>query len=265
VRRTLAVVMAHPDDECYPTYGTVARHADDPTFRLVVLHVTDGEGGEIADGVPVTRERLGAWRREEDTNAWRALGRVPDRHVWLGLPDGGLEQVGVEPIRDAVIGFFQEERPNVVVTMALDGVTGHPDHIVVARATTEAFHVVRAEGGAGLQRLLYGAVPQSGFEKTQRWREGRGKPVWDPTRTYHLRGTPDDQIGAVSDNRHVVHRVLAAIKEHGSQRHVLYDSDVSDEDWTWMLQREQWIIAWPPREPGQPLLQGMFAGLDENW
>jgi LmbE family N-acetylglucosaminyl deacetylase len=86
--RTLAVVVAHPDDESYSTYGTVARYADDPLFRLVVLHATDGEGGEIADGVPATRETLGAWRRQEDDITWRALGRLPDRHDWLAIRTG---------------------------------------------------------------------------------------------------------------------------------------------------------------------------------
>ena len=29
----LAVCVAHPDDEAYAVYGTVAMHRDDPEFR----------------------------------------------------------------------------------------------------------------------------------------------------------------------------------------------------------------------------------------
>ncbi|MEO5747648.1 MAG: hypothetical protein ABIQ61_06780 [Ornithinibacter sp.] len=46
--------MAHPDDESYATYGTVALHRHDPRIRLVVLHATDGEAGEVAASLPVS-------------------------------------------------------------------------------------------------------------------------------------------------------------------------------------------------------------------
>jgi len=183
-----------PDDESYSAYGTVSRYANDPAFRLVVLHATDGEGGEIADGVPATRESLGAWRRQEDENAWRAVGRIPDRHDWLGYPDGGLDQIGVKQLRPIIAAFLRDERPDVVATLGSDGATGHPDHIIMSQATTEAFHIVRHEPGPGLRRLLHGGIPQSFFERGQRWLSERGKPVWDPTRKYHLRGIPDEQF-----------------------------------------------------------------------
>jgi LmbE family N-acetylglucosaminyl deacetylase len=259
--RTLAVVVAHPDDESYSTYGTVARYADDPGFRLVVLHATDGESGEIASGVPATRENLGSWRRQEDENAWRTLGRLPDRHDWLGHPDGGLAQVGVETLRDTIAEFLRQERPDVVATFGPDGVTGHPDHIVMCEATTEAFHVVRNEDGPGMRRLLHGGIPQSYFERGQRWSAERGKQVWDPTRMYHLRGTPDELFGIKVDNRQVLPLMLAAIKEHRSQRHVMYDPDGTDEEWMRVMSRETWVIAWPRRESGAPMLADVFAGL----
>ncbi len=84
------MVVAHPDDDAYGIASTVALHADDPEFRFVLVHATDGEGGDIALGFPATRETLGSIRRAEDEAAWRAVGREPDRHEWLGLPDGEL-------------------------------------------------------------------------------------------------------------------------------------------------------------------------------
>ncbi|GAA2722101.1 PIG-L deacetylase family protein [Cellulomonas aerilata] len=260
--RTLAIVVAHPDDESYSTYGTVARHSEDPAFRLVVLHATDGEGGQIADGVPATPETLGAWRRQEDDNAWRALGRMPDRHDWLGLPDGGLHAVGVDVLRETIAAFLREERPDVVCTLGSDGVTGHPDHIAMSAATTEAFHLVRSEPGPGLQRLLHGGIPQSFFERGQQWLRERGKPVWEPTTTYHLRGAPDELFGIRTDSRPFADRALAAIKEHRSQRQVIYDPEGTDEEWKKVLSRETWIIAWPPKAPGQPMLADVFEGLE---
>ena len=262
MNRSLAVVMAHPDDEAYSLYGTVARHADDQGFHLVVLHATDGEKGEIAPGVDATPDTLGAWRRAEDESAWSILGRIPDRHDWLGLPDGGLGRQGVDVLRERVAAFLREERPNVVATLGPDGVTGHPDHIALCTATTEAFHLVRAEPGAGLQRLLHSAIPLSAFERGQRWSREHGKRVWDPTKLYHLRGTPDELIGIKADTSAQADRKLAAIKAHRSQRHVIFDPDGTDEEWKKVLKWETWIIAWPIQNAGRAPLVDIFDELD---
>lgn len=128
--------MAHPDDESYATYGTVARHSRDPGFRLAVLHVTDGDPGEVASGVVHSPDGLGAQRRREDEAAWRAVGHVPDRHDWLGYPDGHLAEVSRDRLTGHVATFLAEERPDVVVTFGSDGITGHLDHIASAQPRT---------------------------------------------------------------------------------------------------------------------------------
>lgn len=89
--RTLLAVFAHPDDDAYGIAGTVALHADDPEFRFVLVLATDGGAGDIRDGFPATRETLGAIRQAEDAAAWQALGRVPERHEWLGYADGEVD------------------------------------------------------------------------------------------------------------------------------------------------------------------------------
>ena len=40
--RSLLLVAAHPDDDAYGMAGTVALHADEPGFRFVLVHATDG-------------------------------------------------------------------------------------------------------------------------------------------------------------------------------------------------------------------------------
>jgi LmbE family N-acetylglucosaminyl deacetylase len=83
--RTLACVFAHPDDDGYGVAGGVGLHASEPDFRFVLIHATFGGHGDIRDGFRATRETLGSIREAEDEAAWRALGRVPDGHEWLGL------------------------------------------------------------------------------------------------------------------------------------------------------------------------------------
>jgi LmbE family N-acetylglucosaminyl deacetylase len=78
--RVLAFVAAHADDDVMGAAGIVALHRQDPSFRFVLIHATDGEAGEIAPSSEVSRDRLGAARREEDRAGWDAIGRQPDRH-----------------------------------------------------------------------------------------------------------------------------------------------------------------------------------------
>lgn len=61
--------MRIPDDDAYGVAGLVAIHAEDPGFRFVLAHATDGEADQIAEGSGVTRATLGAVRREEDERA----------------------------------------------------------------------------------------------------------------------------------------------------------------------------------------------------
>ena len=80
------------------------------------------------------------------------------------------------------------------LTFGPDGIFGHPDHIAIGAATDEAFARLRSDGRSGFQRLVHGAVPQSVFERWNRQRAELGLFTFDPTKTYHMRGVPDDQI-----------------------------------------------------------------------
>lgn len=259
--RTLVVVFAHPDDDAYGVAGSVALHADDPDFRFVLVLATYGEQADIPEGSPHTRETLPAVRKAEDEAAWRALGREPDRVEWLGMPDGGIADLPFEDVVAAVVPILVEEDPAVVVTFGPDGIFGHPDHITVGAATDEAFRRLRSLGRSGLRRLLHGAVPQTVFERWNAQRAAMGLHVFDPTQTYHMRGVPDEQIGVTVNTRAVAARVVAGLQEHRSQHHVMSDDPTDTEQWERRLGREWYVIAWPEREPGAPMLADVFDGL----
>ncbi|MBK8468288.1 MAG: PIG-L family deacetylase [Actinomycetales bacterium] len=258
--RTLAVCVAHPDDESYATYGTVALHRHNPRFRLVVLHATDGDAGGVAAGVRVP-DGLGAQRRREDDAAWQAVGHAPDRHDWLGYRDGQVAGVPHARLVTQVAQFLEQERPDVVVTFGPDGITGHPDHIAIGAATDEAFHRVRVTPGGGLSRLLHCAIRESLFERHQQWRTRNGRDRWDPATMYHLRGTPDELIDVDVDTRSVAASVVAGLKEHATQRDVIFDPRGTDAEWPRYAKREFHVQAWPPRVEGSAVLADVFEGL----
>lgn len=261
--RTLVCVFAHPDDDAYGAAGSVALHADEDDFRFVLIHATRGELGEIPEGFPATRETLGAVRQGEDEAAWRAHGRVPDRHEWLGLPDGGLADLPFDGVVDAVAAILAEEQPTVVVTFGPDGIFGHPDHITIGAATDAAFLRLQPDHPHAFRRLVHGAVPQGVFERWNQQRAELGLWTFDPTQTYHMRGIPDEEIAITVDVSAVTGRIVAGLREHKSQLHVMSDDPDNSEQWERRLRREWYAIHWPPREPGAPMLTDLFEGLDQ--
>jgi LmbE family N-acetylglucosaminyl deacetylase len=253
VGRCLGVVVAHPDDDAYGVAALVAMHAGDPGFRFVLVHATDGEEGQIAEGSGATRATLGAVRREEDERAWRTLGRSPDRHEWFGYPDGGLAEVPFDELVDRIAAVLAEERPDVVATFGPDGITGHPDHVTIGLATTEAFLRLAGDGGPGLRRLVYGAIRQSMIDRWNRRRVAAGLEPWDPDTVYHLRGVPDDRIGIVIDTSAVAPRVRAAMREHRTQWSDMNPAGVPESELEKNVSRETQVIAWPATGPGRVL------------
>jgi N-acetyl-1-D-myo-inositol-2-amino-2-deoxy-alpha-D-glucopyranoside deacetylase len=258
--RTLVAVVAHPDDDAYGIAGTVALHAADPDFRFVLVHATDGEAGDIREGFPATRETLGEIRRAEDVAAWRAVGRPPDRHEWLGLPDGAVDQVPRDELVDAVWAILEQEQPLVVFTFGPDGVFGHPDHIAIGAATDAAFARGASAHGPAFRRLLHGAVPESSFRLWNSHRAQWGLPLWDPTETYHMRGVPDEAIGVVVDCRAVADRVVMGLREHRSQLHVMSYEPDDVERMQRAMRREYHVMAWPEQARETPLTD-VFEGL----
>jgi LmbE family N-acetylglucosaminyl deacetylase len=260
VSGVFAVVVAHPDDEAFSWAGTVALHGDDPGFRFVLVHATRGEAGDIRQGFPATRETLGAIRQAESEAAWRAVGRPPDRHVWLGYPDGGLAEVPSEELAARIAEVLADERPDVVAGFGPDGITGHPDHVAVGAATDAAFASL-VGAGPGFRRLLHHVMPQSVFERWQQQRRELDLPVFDPTKVYHGRGVPDAEVHVVVDCRSVCEQVVDGILEHRSQLHVMADDPVDVHRLQRIVSREWATVAWPPRGADRPVLTDVFEDL----
>ncbi|WP_417219191.1 PIG-L deacetylase family protein [Arthrobacter sp.] len=260
-QRSIAVVVAHPDDDAYGCAGSIALHAGDPGFRFVLVIATDGAAGDIADGFPATRATLGALRRVESRNAWAAHGVVPDRHEWLDYDDGGLAGVDPAELAARVEEVLLRERPSIVCTFGPDGITGHRDHIAIGRATDTAFHAARRRGGPGLVRLVHGALRRSTFDRWNEHRRRTGAPPWDPDREYDLHPVPDGQIDIEVDTSSVAPRIVAGLLEHRSQQHVLHPPGMDEVTWAHQVSREHFVLAWPRQPRNGRLLTDLFEGL----
>jgi LmbE family N-acetylglucosaminyl deacetylase len=253
----VACVYAHPDDDTYGVGGSLALHAEDDLALTVVL-ATSGEAGRIADPSLASRETLGRVREGEDLAAWRALGLEPDVR-FLHYPDGGIAGEPRAELVAEIRAILEQAAPQLVVTFGPDGITGHEDHVTVGAAATEAFHAARRSAGRGtFARLLHNAIPNSGFERLNELLRQRGHEAIDPTQPFMPRGVPDDTIGARVDCSGVYDRKLEALRRHRTQAEM---EDVPFDLWPEMLATESFVLAWPERQPGGPVLADLLEGL----
>lgn len=133
--KRLLGVFAHPDDEVFCAGGTMAVYAE-AGAETMICSVTRGEAGQIRDAAVATRATLGEAREGELRAACACLGVGNVR--LLDHLDGtlaALDRAGLVAELGAVIDEFA---PAVVLTFGPDGFYGHPDHVTVGEAVTEA-------------------------------------------------------------------------------------------------------------------------------
>ena len=132
---TILSIWAHPDDETYLSSGLMALAAREGV-RVVCVTATRGEGGSL-DEERWPPETLGAIREQELLRCLDILGIT--EHVFLDLPDIGMDT----PLPDVgavrVLELMEEIKPDTVLTFGPDGMTGHLGHICVSDWTTDAF------------------------------------------------------------------------------------------------------------------------------
>ena len=255
--RRIACVFAHPDDDTFGVGGTLALHAgDDPAITIILA--TSGEAGRIADPSLATRERLGRVREAEDIASWRALGLEPDVR-FLRRRDGGLGEISRLELAEELAPILEEVAPEVVVTFGPDGITGHPDHVAVGAAATDAFAAARASASVrAFGRLLHVAVAASDLDRLNQGLRARGLEPIDSTQPFMPRPVPDDRIGVRVDCAGVFDRKLEALRAHKTQSEL---EDVPFDLWPTMLGTEAFVIAWPEPARDAPVLSDVFEGL----
>jgi len=258
VSASICCLFAHPDDDTYGVGGTLARLAGSE-LELTVVLATSGEAGEIADPSLATRETLGAVREAEDRASWAALGLEPDLR-FLRYPDGKVADVPPEDLVGAFVAILLERRPDLVVTFGPDGITGHPDHVAVGKAATEAFHLARAQSPDGFLRLLYTVLSAERLTALNEALRARGHEPLDPLQPFAPRGVPAERVGVVVDCSEVVPRKVEALRRHRTQGEL---EDLPYELWPVVLGREEFEIAWPERSPTGRVLHDVLEGMPD--
>jgi N-acetyl-1-D-myo-inositol-2-amino-2-deoxy-alpha-D-glucopyranoside deacetylase len=265
---TLMLVHAHPDDEVIWTGGVMMK-AKAHGHRVVNITATRGEAGEIYNmDEASSRPRLGEIRTEELMNADEILG--VDRQEFLGYRDSGMvdtaenkdprsfHQARLEEAAARLAVLIREERPDVVVTYAEDGVYGHPDHIKAYQVTNAALDLVESEGWAP-KKLYYTAVPRSMMEAfVQQMPEEAQRAMGGNVR---VAGTPDELVTTQVDVHDYVEQKRDALRAHVSQNDPnSWFATMQDQVYELAFSTEYYQLARgkPPTELPEP---DLFAGI----
>lgn len=201
--KRLLISYAHPDDESFGLGGLIGKYVASGV-EVYYLCATNGDAGTVSPELLNGYRSIAELRLAELDAASEILGFTGV--FKLGYRDSGMmgtpenqdpeslwyagQHKPAEVVR-RVVEVIREIRPHVVITFNRYGGYGHPDHIAIQRATTEA--VERASDPAyatgheawRVQKLYYSGIPKWRL----RWRIWRSR----------LRGQNPRALGRNSD------------------------------------------------------------------
>ena len=205
MKKIIFAIFAHPDDEAFGPAGTLLSETRDGTELHLVL-LTSGDAGMNPDD----HTDLGAVRLEE----WRAAGTLmgaTGMH-YLGYKDGQLNNLAMLEASERIINLITPiieaapaETEIELLTNDLNGITGHIDHIVAARAACYVFYTMK-QRDPRFTRIRLACVPATALPKSN--------TNW----LYMEAGRSDDEINETVDARHLHDELITIIRTHHTQR-----------------------------------------------
>lgn len=151
--KRILLVFAHPDDETFTSGATIAKYAADAEISL--LCATRGQAGKRGEPPICTPEELPMVREQELRDAAAILG-IKNVQL-LDYEDKFLNQVPLPVLVSQIQDAIRRCQPQVVITFAPHGISGHPDHHAISLATDQA--VATMESGHSVLKLYHVTLP----------------------------------------------------------------------------------------------------------
>ncbi len=120
-------IFPHPDDECFGPAPAIARQRRDGE-EVFLLTLTRGEATKQRHRLGLSKREMGRVRLAEMLAVERELDL--NGMTVLQFPDGKLAREDPRRLEEAVEAEIRRVRPDVVVTYAVHGISGFPDHLV---------------------------------------------------------------------------------------------------------------------------------------
>jgi N-acetylglucosamine malate deacetylase 2 len=144
MKKIIFGIFAHPDDEAMGPSGTLLLETKAGS-ELHLITLTNGNAGTNPDNI----ENLGKVRIEEWRKAGNMLGASSMYH--LGYDDGHLDNFTMIDASKKLIDIIQPvlaantDAEVEFITLDLNGLTGHIDHIVAARTACFVFYTLKKD------------------------------------------------------------------------------------------------------------------------
>lgn len=174
---SILYVFPHPDDESFGPAPIIAKQRREE-HDVHLLTLTRGEATSQRQKYGYSKDKMGKVRRAEMQDVARVLD-LSSLKV-LDFPDGGLDDLNPTELEEAVTARIRDVQPDVVVTYAVHGISGHPDHLVAHAVVKRVYCAMEKQ--AAPRRLAFFTLP----EKKE-----------DEERPEHLRSSPDHAIDVV--------------------------------------------------------------------
>lgn len=171
-------VFPHPDDESFGPGPLLARQRREG-HEVYLLTLTRGEATSQREKYGYSKEEMGRVRYEEMQAVARTLD-LTDLTV-LTFPDGDLDDLDPRVLEGAIADHIRQVKPQVLVTYAVHGISGHPDHLVGHAVVKRVYCQLRAEDAPYLRRLAFFTLSAE---------DESGRPE-------HLTGSPAEAVDAV--------------------------------------------------------------------
>lgn len=146
MKKIIFGIFAHPDDEAFGPSGTLLLETRGGS-ELHLITLTAGENGMNPDN----HQNIGEVRLLEWRTAGKLIGATSMHH--LGFIDGTLSNHSflaiikkIEKIVKDIVANNNEPIEIEFMTSDLNGISGHIDHIVAARASCFVFYKLKEEG-----------------------------------------------------------------------------------------------------------------------
>jgi LmbE family N-acetylglucosaminyl deacetylase len=205
MKKVLVSIFAHPDDESFGPAATLIKETRAGT-ELHLVSLTLGDAGMNPD----SHDDLAEVREKEWHAAGKLLGATSQHY--LGYKDGMLCNQSMIEIGEKLVELITDLTKHAsddieieLLTGDFNGISGHIDHIVAARAAAWAFYTLK-KTDKRITRLRLICIPRSFMpEPNVNW-------------LYMEAGRSDEEISETIDGRDVYDDVVAIMRAHHSQR-----------------------------------------------
>ena len=154
-------IFPHPDDESFGPAPAMSKQRREG-HEVYLLTLTKGEATKQRHKYGYSKEEMGEVRYQEMLNVAKVLNL--SGMTVLNLPDSGLKEMDPRDIENVIKDEIEKIKPDVVVSYAVNGISGFHDHLVMHAVAKRVF-VELKEKVPFLKRLAFFTITEDAVKK----------------------------------------------------------------------------------------------------